>query len=293
MQNKAFSYAENFAQNIAERRGRNVEWAIAAVREAASATEGEALELGVIDLVATDREELLRLIDGRMVEEDTLRTADATVEQIPKTLAERFLAFIIRPELMLLLTLIAIYGIVGEVTNPGGIVPGVTGVIALILLLYASATMPVNTAGYLLLGLAVILFVSEAFTPTFGLLLGAGAVAFFMGALMLFQDLPESLELSWAWLIPATAMTTLFFAWIVTAGLRIQLAPVRTGVGSMIGARAEVVDRVDRSGGRVFVSGEYWTAVSDEGIEEGRACTIEEVAGLTLKVRPVRASEHS
>lgn len=293
MQNKAFSYTENFAQNVAERRGRNVEWAIAAVREAAAATEGEALELGVIDLVATDREELLRVIDGRVIEGDTLRTADATVEQIPKTLAERFLGFIIRPELMLILTLIAIYGIIGEVTNPGGIVPGVAGITALILLLYASATMPVNMAGYLLLGLAVVLFVSEAFTPTFGLLLGAGAVTFFMGALMLFQDLPESLELSWAWLVPATAMTTLFFAWIITAGLRIHFAPARTGVGSMIGARAEVVDRVDRSGGRVFVSGEYWTAVSDEEIEEGRACTIEEMDGLTLKVRPVRASENS
>lgn len=289
MQQKAFSYAENFIQTIAERRDRNVEWAISAVRDGTAATEGEALELGVVDLVAEDREALLEEIDGRVVGADTLRTAGAAVQAISKTLAERFLGFVIRPEMMLFLTLVAIYGIMGEVSNPGAIVPGVAGAIALILLLYASAAMPVNLAGYLLLGLAVILFVSEAFTPTFGLLITAGAVAFFLGALIVFQDLPEGLRLSWAWILPATVVTTAFFVWIVTAGLRIQLAPSRTGPEAMIGLRAEVVDTVSRSGGRVFVSGEYWHAVSDEEIEEGAPCEVEAIRGLTMKVRPLRS----
>ncbi len=286
MQKKAFSWAESFIQSIAERRGRNAEWAISAVRDGASVTEDEALELDVIDLLAADREELLNEIDGRVVDGDTLRTAGARVTAIPKNLSERFLGLIIRPELMLLLMMVSIYGIIGEVTNPGAIVPGVAGAIALILLLYASAAMPVNTAGYLLLALAVALFVSEAFTPTFGLLTAGGAVAFFLGGLMLFQDLPEGLELSWAWLVPATLLTTLFFVWIATYGLKIQFAAARTGVEAMVGRSAEVVDDVGPLGGRIFVDGEYWHAVSDAEIEAGQACRIEEIDGLTIRVRP-------
>ncbi len=291
MQKKVFSYAESFIEGIAERRDRNVEWAVSAVREGASATEEEALDLGVIDVVAADREALLRAIDGRLVDGDTLRTAGAAVHEIPKNLAERFLGLIIRPELMLILTLVAIYGIMGEVTNPGAIVPGVVGVIALILLLYASAAMPINTAGFLLLGLAIILFISEAFTPTFGLLTGGGAIAFFLGALMLFQDLPEPLELSWAWLVPATVLTTAFFVWIATEGIRAQFAVARTGIDTMVGRRAEVVDAVDGESGRVFVDGEYWHAVSDQPIAAGEPCEIEEIDGLTMKVKPLETAD--
>lgn len=287
MQKKAFSFTESFIETIAERRDRNVEWAVSAVREGASVTEGEALELNVIDLIATDRQELLRVIDGRVVDGDTLRTDDAEIHEIPKNLAERFLGLITRPELMLILMMIAMYGLIGEVTNPGAIVPGVAGAIALILLLFASAAMPINTAGYLLIALAIILFVTEAFTPTFGLLTAGGAVAFFLGALMLFQDLPEEMQLSWAWLLPATVLTALFFVWIATAGLKAQLTESRTGLEAMLGTRAEVIETVDRSGGRVRVSGEYWNAVSDERMAEGEACAIEEIEGLTLKVRPI------
>jgi membrane-bound serine protease (ClpP class) len=288
MQRKIFEFSENFIESIAERRGRNAEWAVSAVRDGKAATESEALELEVIDLVAADREELLRRIDGRVVDGDTLRTADAEVVAVPQNLAERSLRFLMRPEIMLILTMVAIYGIVGEVTNPGAIVPGIAGVIALILLLYASAAMPINVAGFALIAVAIALFLAEAVTPTFGLLLTGGAVAFFLGALMLFQDLPEAMRLSWAWLIPATALTTLFFAWIVTAGIKVQFTGPRTGLETMVGRQAEVVDPVGPGGGKVFVDGEYWNAVSEEAIPEGEACEIEEIEGLTMKVRPVR-----
>ncbi len=291
MQKKIFEFSESFIESIAERRGRNAEWAVSAVREGTAATASEALELGVIDLVAGDRDELLRRIDGRAVDGDTLRTAGAEVVEVPQNLAERSLRFVMRPEIMLLLMMIAIYGIVGEVTNPGALVPGVAGVIALILLLYASAAMPINVAGYALVALAIVLFVAEAFTPAFGVLIAGGSVAFFLGALMLFQDLPEAMELSWAWLVPATALTALFFGWVVTAGVKVQFAGERTGVGTMIGKRAEVVDPVGPGGGKVFVDGEYWNAVSEREIAEGEPCEIEEIEGLTMKVRPVGGSE--
>ncbi len=291
MQRKVFEYSESFIRSIAERRGRNEEWAVSAVREGEAVTSSEAVELNVVDLVADDREELFAAIDGRVVDGDTLRTAGAEVTEMSPNLAERTLQFVMRPEVMLILTMAAIYGIVGEISNPGAIVPGVTGVIALILLLYASAAMPINIAGFALIGLAVILFVAEAFTPAFGLLIAGGSVAFFLGALMLFQDLPEPFAISWAWLVPATVVTALFFLWIVSAGLKAQLGGPRRGLESMNGERGQVVDPVGPAGGRVEVRGEYWNAVSDREIPEGEACEVEEVHGLTLRVRPAESAQ--
>ncbi|SHF92989.1 Nodulation efficiency protein NfeD [Fodinibius roseus] len=285
MQKKIFNYSESFIESVANRRDRNAEWAKSAVRDGESITAAEALELNVIDFISSNREEVLEQIDGRVIGGDTLQTRNATIEEIPTNLAESLLSFIMRPEVMLILTMIAIYGIIGEVTNPGAIVPGVAGVIALILVLYASASMPINIAGFALIGLAIVLFVAEAFTPAFGILIGGGAVAFFLGALMLFQDLPQSMELSWAWLVPATVLTTLFFVWIVTEGIRIQFSGNITGKESMIGRKAEIVEPIKGGRGRIFISGEYWNAVSDEEIGEGETCEIIEIDGLTAKVK--------
>jgi membrane-bound serine protease (ClpP class) len=287
MQKKIFNYSESYIQTIAERRGRNAEWAISAVRDGESITADEALEINVIDLIANDRKELLDKINGRTVAGNTLQTNNAEIIEIPTNLAENFLGFIIRPEVILILTMIAIYGIIGEVTNPGAIIPGVAGVIALILILYASAAMPLNTAGFALIGLAIVLFIAEAFTPAFGLLIAAGSVSFFLGALFVFQDLPESMSLSWGWLVPATLLTTLFFAWIVFYGIKIQFTESTTGKESMIGKRAEVTDTINpKEGGRIFINGEYWNAVSEHIIKEGTECEITEIAGLTMRVQP-------
>lgn len=291
MQKKIFNYSESFIESIANRRDRNAEWARSAVRDGEAITADTALALNVIDIIAANREELVNAIDGKVIDSDTLKTRNATINEVPTNFAERFLGFIMRPEVMLILTMIAIYGIIGEVTNPGAIVPGVAGVIALVLVLYASAAMPINIAGFALIGLAIVLFIAEAFTPTFGLLIAGGAVSFFLGALMLFQDLPESMELSWAWLIPATILTTLFFVWIVTEGIRAQFTSSKTGKESMVGKRAEVIENINSQKGRVFVSGEYWNAVSDEVIKKGQECEIVGIEGLTMKVKPI--SENS
>lgn len=290
MQKKIFNYSESFIESIANRRDRNAEWARSAVRDGESVTAKEALELNVIDLIAASRDELVESIDGRIINGDTLKTRTATIKEVPPNLAEKLLGFVIRPEVMLILTMIAIYGIIGEVTNPGALVPGIAGVIALILVLYASAAMPINIAGFALIGLAIVLFVAEAFTPTFGLLIAGGSVSFFLGALMLFQDLPESMALSWVWLVPATILTALFFIWIVTEGIRVQFTDNYTGKESMIGKKAEVVDKIDRRNGRVFVDGEYWNAIGNEEIPEGETCEIVALNGLTAEVKPVSNS---
>lgn len=288
MQKKIFNYSESYIETIAEQRDRNIEWAKSAVREGASIPSREALEINVIDIIAADIFDLLEQIDGLEIEGKILNTRDASQNRIPQTLAEIFFSFILRPEVMLILTLVAIYGIIGEVTNPGGLVPGVAGVIALILLLYGVAAMPINMAGFLLIGLAIILFVAEAFTPAFGLLITGGAVAFFLGALMLFQDLPEEMQISVYWLIPATLLTAGFFAWIVTYGIKSLFAPVRSGLESTIGKTAEVTDAIlPDQYGKVFFSGEYWTAESDHAFNEGDKVEIVEYKGLRVIVKPI------
>jgi len=285
-QKKIFNFSESYIESIAERRGRNTEWARSAVRDGDSITSDEAVDINVVDLIAENMDDLLSQINGMEVEGNVLQTENAPQNRIEPNLAETFFSFLLRPEVMLILTLVAIYGIIGEVSNPGAIVPGMAGVIALILLLYGVAAMPVNIAGFLLIGLAIILFVAEAFTPAFGLLITGGAVSFFLGALMLFQDLPEEMQLSYYWLVPATIVTALFFAWIVTSGIKAQFTGFRSGIESEVGREAEVTDRITPEiEGRIFHNGEYWRAESDEILNEGDHCIIVRFKGLKVFVK--------
>lgn len=293
MQKKIFNYSENFIENIAKKRGRNTDWARSAVRDGEALTETEALELNVINLIATDLNELLVKINGMEVEGKTLNTEQANIERLDRSFAEQFFSFIMRSEVMLILTMIAIYGIVGEVTNPGAIVPGVAGVIALILLLYGSATLPINVAGFVLIGLAIVLFVIEAFTPTFGILMTGGAVSFFLGSLMLFQEFPKEMQLSWYWLVPATILTVLFFGWIVTSGIKAQFTKNHTGLESLIGKKVQVIDTVNAEGGRVMINGEYWNAVSEQELNVNEWCEIVRFTGLTVTVKPNTSNKES
>lgn len=153
--------------------------------------------------------------------------------------------------------------------------------------------MPINVAGFVLIGLAIVLFVLEAFTPTFGLLLGGGAVAFFLGALMLFQDLPKDMQVSMAWILPATVMTVLFFGWVVYYGIKAQMSAARSGVQTMVGQVVAALEPVHHDRGRVMISGEYWNARSTEPIKKGQPCRITAVQGLTLLVEPAAQTEQN
>lgn len=284
MQKKLFNYTESYIESIANRRGRNAEWAMTAVREGKSITAKNAVDLNVVDFIAENRMDLVHKMNGLEIEGKLLNTQQTEIIVLHPNRAEKWLAILIRPEIILILTMLAIYGIVGEVTNPGAIIPGVAGVISLILVLFASAVLPLNTAGFILILIAVGLFVAEAFTPTFGVLIAGGAVSFFLGALMLFQDLPQSMSLSFAWLIPSTIIMVLFFLWIGFEGVRAQFSNSITGVNAMHGKIGKVVDKVNQKEGRVFVMGEYWNAISDEEIEKGEQCIIVKVDKLTLIV---------
>src|SRR5262249_21392393 len=153
---KLENFASSYIEAIAEKRGRNVERAKSSVVESKSITADKARDLKAIDLIARDVPDLLQQIDGREADGRALQTARATVAEIPMTPGERFFQVLWRPEVMFVLMLAAIYGIIGELSNPGAILPGVVGAIALILALYMAAILPVNVAGLALIGLAVV-----------------------------------------------------------------------------------------------------------------------------------------
>jgi membrane-bound serine protease (ClpP class) len=286
MAQKMENFAASYIEAIADKRGRNSEWAIASVRESASITSEEALELNVIDLIATDMEDLLSQLNGYEVGDHLLTTEGAVVKEVPMLLRERVFQMIWRPEVMFILMLIAIYGIIGELNSPGMILPGVIGAIALILVLYMAAILPVNVAGFALITLAVVLFVAEAFTPTFGLLSAGGVLSFFLGALMLFdRDMPE-FRLSLGLIIPATIITAGFFIFVVGAGLRAQRLPVRIGRETFIGSPAMASTRITEETGHILLEGEDWAARSETPISKGQPVEIVGIDGLVLIVKP-------
>ena len=286
MKQKLENYASTYIEAIAEKRGRNVEWARDSVLKSESITSEKALDLKVIDFIAKDLPDLLTQIDGKEVNGKQLVTRGASIVEIPMAARERVFQLLWRPEVLLLLMLAAMYGLIGELSSPGAILPGVVGAIALVLALYMSSILPVNLAGLALIGLAVVLFVIDVFAPTHGVLTFGGIVSFFLGALMLFNRTDPAFRLSLAYIIPATVVTALFFIFVVGKGLRAQTLPVRTGKEAMVGKTASVLAPVDAHNGKVFVEGEYWNAVSDTPIAIGQAAQIIDVTGLTLKVKP-------
>lgn len=286
MKEKLEQITGSFIEGIAKKRGRNAEWARSSVIESKAIAADQALELQVINLIAKDLPDLLQQLDHRQVGSQTLKTADANVVGIPMTLPERVLQLLSHPELMMILMLVAIYGIIGELSNPGAILPGVVGAIALILVLYMATILPVNIAGLALIGVAVVLFIVDIFAPTHGVLTFGGIVAFFLGALMLFNRADPVFRLSLLYIIPATLVTAAFFIFVVGAGLRAQFLPVRVGRETLMGQTVPALARIDAASGKVFLEGEYWNAVSEGPIEPGHPVEIVAVNGLTLKVKP-------
>jgi membrane-bound serine protease (ClpP class) len=171
-------------------------------------------------------------------------------------------------------------------SSPGAILPGVVGAIALILVLYMSAILPVNVTGLVLIGLALVLFIADVYATTHGVLTAGGIVTFFLGSLMLFSQAGPGYGLSLRWIIPATLLTALFFIFVVGKGLRAQFKPACTGVNAMLGKTVNALSRIDSAGGKVFIEGETWNAVSATPVDAGQTIEITGIEGLTLKVKP-------
>ncbi len=288
MKQKLENFATSYIEAIAVKRNRNVEWAKSAVKESASITSEKALELKVIEVIAKDTEDLLKQIDAREINGKQLKTASAEVVEIPMVLREKLFQVLWRPEVMFILMLVAIYGIIGELSNPGAIFPGVVGAIALILALYMAAILPVNLAGLALILLAIALFIMDVFAVTHGVLTAGGIISFVLGSIMLFDQAESAMRLSLSIIIPSAVVTAAFFTFVFGKGIKAQFLPAKTGKEAMKGKIAEAITEINGNSGKVFVDGEYWNAVSDSSIEPGASVEIMEMQGLTLKVKPVK-----
>ena len=277
-----------YTKSIAEKRGRNSEWAEKAVRESVSVTEKEALELKVIDLIAQDLNDLLEKIDGReLKDKGTLHTKGLKTVFLKETLRDKILKTLSDPNIAYLLMMIGMAGLYFELSHPGAIFPGVIGAFSLILAFFAFQTLPVNYAGILLIALALVLFILEMKIASYGLLSLGGIISLFLGSLMLFKGGAPELRLSWGVLIPTVIMVSGFFVMVAGLVFRSQISKPRTGDKGLIG-EVGVVKEGLAPGGKIFVHGELWNAEATEPIEAGAKVRVIGMDHLVLKVEEVK-----
>ena len=284
MAEKAVNDMAAYARSIAERRGRNVDWAERAVRESVSASEGEALREGVIDMVAPDTEALLELLDGWEIPgKGVLRLESPEIVEVRQGLRTRVLKTIGDPNIAYLLMLIGLAGLYFELSNPGAILPGVVGGLCLILAFFGFQTLPVNTAGVLLILLSLVFFFLELQIASFGLLGLAGMVALTLGSIMLYEH--PAFRISWPVLAAGVLFVGGFFVLAAALVVRSHLNRPRTGADGLTGMEG-VVRRELNPTGKVLLRGELWNARSDAVLEPGRRVRVIGVHGLTLEVAP-------
>jgi len=297
---KMENYLAAYVESIAKQRHRNVEWAQEAVRTSQAVTSEEALELGVIDLVANDRAALFEAIEGREVEIEgktaKLALAGHVVVPVERTIVQSVFDFLTDPNLAFILFAIGAAGLYLEFQSPGMIVPGAVGVVAWILLGFSMQILPFSWVGVMLVLVGIALLVAEIFVVSFGVLFVAGIACFLIGGTMVF-DRPEVSDLTvsfWEVLVPIAAAISTMGA-VVAIGLgRTFLARQTAGVEEMIGLVGQVAVPIEPGGrraGKIFVRGEYWNAEADEPIGAGEPVSIVSVEGLRARVRRLRRDD--
>ncbi|HEY1112086.1 MAG TPA: nodulation protein NfeD [Chitinophagaceae bacterium] len=293
MNTKTTNDAAAFIRAIAEKRNRNLEWAENAVRNSISVSEREALQQRVIDTIAPRTADLLNMIDGRTVEVSsglvTLRTRGAKVETREMGWAERLLDIISDPNIAYILLMLGFYGLLFELYNPGAILPGIIGGIAIVLAFYAMHTLPINYAGLALIIFGLVLFLLEIKVVSHGMLAIGGVVALLLGSLMLIrpQSPFDAVRLSLSVVIPAVLVTTFFFLFVVGMGLRAQKARPVSGLEGMVGEEGESLGALNPIG-TVLVHGEIWQARSiGRSIEKGEKVKVVALEGLSVAVEPI------
>ena len=288
MEAKVVNDAEAYVEGIARKRGRDEALARRMVRESISLSAEKALEGKVIDLIAADRSELLRQLEGRQITKDgrtlVLRLAGAEQSMVEMGTAERILSAISNPNVAYVLMMLGMMGLFFELSNPGVILPGVIGGISLILAFFAFQVLPVNYAGVLLILLALVLFVAEIKVVSHGMLTVGGVISMVFGSLMLYESPEPYLRVSWNVILVTVLATAGFFTFVVTKALHAHRPRPATGREGLIGQEGRAESALDPQG-KVFVRGEYWDAWSDEPISAGSRVRVEAVEGMRLKVK--------
>lgn len=289
MERKVLNDAIAYIRGLAERHGRNADWAERAVTEAATLTAEEALQENVIDFIATDHADLLQQLDGHEVnmgaEQVALETGDATIEVFEPNWRIKILSAIANPEIVLLLGIIGLYGLMYEGWNPGAIVPGVVGVICLLLAAYALQVLPVNYAGLALIIVGIALMTAEAFAPSFGALGLGGIAAFVFGAIMMFDSGIPGFGISVGFVIGLAVLAALAIIWLVGYALKLRKRGAVSGRGSIIGGMGTAIE--DFTGeGKIWLEGEAWAAHSEVPIRKNQQVVVRAMRGLVLEVEP-------
>jgi membrane-bound serine protease (ClpP class) len=289
MGEKVTNDAAAYIKSIAEQRGRNVEWAEKAVRESVSASETEALQHKLIDLIALDLNDLLKQLNGRKVVtpagEHILRTEGAALQHVEMSLRQRLLSMLADPNVAYMLLMLGAAGLFFEISTPGVVLPGVIGGISLLLGLYALQLLPVNYAGLALIVLAIILFIAEIKVTSYGALTIGGIIAMILGSLMLFDAPPPLPGLSLWVVVPATLLVAAFFVFLVGAALKTLSQRPYSGREGLLQKVGVALTPIDQKQGKVFVAGERWNARSKEPIEQEVEVEVVQIDGMTLLVK--------
>ncbi len=294
MRDKVENYAVSFVESIAERRGRNVEWAEKAVRESVSITETEAVEQNVVDFVAADLSELLRKADGREIELDgrthvlnldRALSADgvAIVDDIEMTFRQRVLSLITDPSIAYLLMMAGMLGLYMEFTHPGAMFPGVIGAICLLLALLAGQVLPINSTGVLLLVLGMAFLIGEMTMPSFGMLGFGGIIAITLGSVFLYTK-ESGLSVDPKVITGTVATFGAFLVLVLTVLVRDRRRQAHTGSEGLIGGQGIAVTDVSTTG-KIKIRGEFWNATSDQPIAAGAPIEVVKLDGLRVQVR--------
>jgi membrane-bound serine protease (ClpP class) len=288
MAEKVTNDAAAYIKSIAEQRGRNVEWAEKAVRESVSASETEALQHKVIDLIAVDLNDLLRQLHGRKVVtsagERILQIEGAVLQHVEMSLRQHLLSMLADPNVAYMLLMLGAAGLFFEISTPGAVLPGVIGGISLLLGLYALQLLPVNYAGLALIVLAIILFIAEIKVTSYGALTIGGIIAMILGSLMLFEAPPPLPGVSLWVVVPSTLLVAAFFVFLVGAALKTLAKPPYSGREGLLQKVGVALAPIDQTQGKVFVAGERWDARSGEPIAQGAEVKVVQLDGMTLQV---------
>jgi membrane-bound serine protease (ClpP class) len=287
MGEKVVNDAAAYIRSIANRRGRNEEWAEKSVRESISASEYEALKVKVIDLVVDNVRALLDSCDGRTVSlpsgDKVLDTKEIDVRRAEIGVRDRILQVITNPTIAYILLTLGIWGLFFELSNPGAIFPGIVGGICLILAFFALQSLPINYAGLLLMILALILFILEVKIVSHGALTIGGIISMVLGSLLLFESPLPYMRVSLVVIITVVAGTALFFLVAIGLALRARKRKVTTGGRGLVG-EVGVARSALKPEGDVFIHGETWKAEADQPIKKGEKVLVTGVEHLTLKV---------
>lgn len=291
MERKVMNDAIAYIRSLAEAHGRNADWAEDAVVNAATLTATQALDQNVIDLIAVDEDELLQSLNGLEVtvnnETVTINTDGVSIKTLEPSWRLKVLNTIASPEITVLLLMIGVYGLLFEGYNPGAIVPGVAGVICLLLAAYALQVLPVNYAGLALIVVGLVLIVAEAFVPSFGALGIGGVAAIIFGSIMMFDSGVPGFGISMTFVIGMALVSGLFLFWLVSYLVRLRKRGAVFGAESIVGGSGEAMLSFTGEG-KVWLEGESWAAISKVPIEKGQEVVVVRLDGLVLQVKPAQ-----